>query len=329
MTTPAISANEPDDLPAKLDPRRLLLLYLVVPLCLFLMAIDLVFLHGHVRSALPKSTDRLFLFTAVFNFPHIVASYFLYFDDEYLKLYGRRIVLSAAAIALFTPAVLIPLGVETLLLLTLLWTNFHILQQQLRLLAVQLRTNDWALPAYGWISQLISGLLLFGVADQTAHGLHVRPLVFLMSLLLLLPSTYLTVRLGRRSLTPSGRHYLWANQSLMVSLALSFVLGYPLLAILMTRVVHDLTAFYGYAVHDTNRNHPEPRNRLYRAISVFGVPPAIAGPALAIALAYLVQSLMAERVAAWVVYFLSVLHYYLESFVWEPGTVHRRHAPLR
>ena len=47
--------------------------------------------------------------------------------------------------------------------------------------------------------------------------------------------------------------------------------GYLFLAILGPRLVHDVTAFTFYIVHDMNRHGADPRNHLYRLASKLGL----------------------------------------------------------
>jgi hypothetical protein len=58
--------------------------------------------------------------------------------------------------------------------------------------------------------------------------------------------------------------------------------GYRFLAILIPRVVHDVTGWMFYPTQDRNRNLEATRNALYRVLAPSHLPIAVTVPALAI-----------------------------------------------
>jgi hypothetical protein len=99
--------------------------------------------------------------------------------------------------------------------------------------------------------------------------------------------------------------------------------GYLFLAILIPRVVHDVTGWMFYLTHDRNRNLEETRNALYRVLAPSHLPIAVTVPALAIGV-NVTLDLIPGRVYDPIVLAVSLFHYYTESFMWKRDAVHRR-----
>ena len=305
---------------------RLLLLYAVVPLCVVVAMLDVFVLRRAIADRLPDHPDKLVYFTLLFNFPHIVASHLLFLDGAYVRAYWKVALLGLAGLAAIT-TVCVLIGSVAVFLFAMVVTHFHIIGQQVGLTGAQLRTTDWSFTAWRWLSQLTAGLILLSVLEQV--GPFRTPLA-IASVVLLIPSTLVAARLSGRAATPSAKRYLWANQAMFYAMAICQWLSYPILTVLMPRIVHDVSAFYVYGVHDTNHNRGTHRpNLLYRVTGSVGLPPALVGPLVAIGLAYAVDRLLAETLRLHVVYWVSGLHYYLEAIVWKTGTPHRRSVSFR
>jgi hypothetical protein len=116
---------------------------------------------------------------------------------------------------------------------------------------------------------------------------------------------------------------------------------YYFLAILMPRLVHDITAYSFYVSHDVNRHGEQPGNGLFRWTTRFHIPAALVLPALSFLLTYLLQvygdglvNLLLQTLFATQVYkavtlgligYLALMHYYTEAFVWSAGSPLRRY----
>jgi hypothetical protein len=293
---------------------RLLALYAIVPLALAAVAVDLLAAGGALRLVLPAHPDQLVFFTLAFNLPHVVASHLILADAEYLRHYWRHLVGFGLALAVVTAA--LSWSAPALLgALALLATLIHIIAQQTGLTGAQLRVGGWTFDAWKWLTVAI------GIAVYLLH-----PASLAIAAVLLLPWFLLAARLHLRSATAAGRRYLWANQALFTGMLALGALGYPLLALLMPRVVHDLTAFYVYGVHDHNRNRDGARNAFYRAAATLRVPTWIAGPLVAVTLGVVIERLLPRSASLASVYVLSAFHYYFEAIVWRRGTPHREHV---
>lgn len=309
--------------------RVLLAPYLVVPLALGVVLLDRLALGGELAQRLPRMPDALPLFTVFFNFPHIVASFFPFADRAYLRAYGRRLAITGAVLFALTALVHRVAEAEGIAILASLFTTYHLAAQQLGMAAMQLRVPGGLVRA--WKAAMLAtgmGAMLVVVDGSVVLG-RAKGLLAIGCLAAVVPSLALTTALHRRTTRPEARPYLWANQALFATMAFTAVGGYPLVAWLAIRVVHDLSAFYVYGVHDENRHREGRPNLVHRALGKLGIAPRLGGPLLGVVVAFVLERLVPSRVTMHAVYWLSLLHYELEGVVWKGGTPHRRHTPFR
>lgn len=322
MSAHATTVERASARPAVVRFDRLLAMYVVVPVALAIVALDLVVFGGAFRRVLPSHPDQLLFFTIFFNLPHIVASHLTFADAEYLPHYRRRLVAFGLGLLVVT-VVMMRVAPLVLAAAATLFTVFHICAQQVGLTGAQLRTNDRAFVAWKWVT-IGSGIAAYAFALEGTQPLH-RHFAGL-GLLLLVPSLLLAARLHRRSATVAGRRYLWANQAMFTSMIGVGLLGYPMFAALMPRVVHDLTAFYVYGVHDHNRNRDGARNAFFKLAEAVRIPAWVAGPAAAIAIAFVIDRVLSRSHGQQIAYVLAAYHYYFEGVVWKRGSPHREHV---
>src|SRR5262245_42202357 len=112
--------------------RLVLLLYLVVPLCALVWALDRLVFASAVRQNLPSSPHDLFAFHLLFGWPHIVASNLILFTNrEYLARFKWRVAGATAAIAVVFGAGSLVLPYNALFMVVATATIWHVLMQQL------------------------------------------------------------------------------------------------------------------------------------------------------------------------------------------------------
>jgi hypothetical protein len=146
-----------------------------------------------------------------------------------------------------------------------------------------------------------------------------------------------------QKLVPSafGLWFLWANTLLVVCSWYLYAQQYYFLAILMPRLVHDITAYSFYVSHDVNRHGKQADTGLYKLATICRLPVAAVLPLLSFLLTYLLQAygddlvnLITQTLFSTQIYkavtlgligYLSLMHYYTESFVWAAGSPLRRY----
>lgn len=327
-----------------LSLRRLLLLYLVIPLALGAVAVDQLVFDGSLRTALPREPSHYLLFELVFGWPHIVAStIILATNGEYVSAYRRKLLVASTAIILFFTVGYFVLPYTVLFFVGATATIVHVLKQQIGIGRGAARTDSRMYTAWGWAA-IGTGIVLYNALFLQALDPYRSVLVPIAAVLAVI-TVGLAVRVHRDITSSLGHRFLWANTALVVSSSLFYAAGYGLLAIAIPRIVHDMTAFAFYVVHDANKHGSGPRNRLHRLAARVPGGAFWVTPALAILVAYVLgkhgdalvhqlsRGVLAEAVpqpvSLGVLGYLGMMHYYYESFTWKSGSPYRQHISLR
>lgn len=323
-STEVVAAN-----PRSLPVAALLGLHAVIPVCVVIATVDALALDRAVAQVLPTHPDQLAGFTLIFNLPHIIASEMLLLDREYRMKYGRLALSVAAAMLLATATVPFFVSPRILFALLLAVTLVHVIGQQTGIAGMLaglrgtlgLRSWRWGMTA---VALMVYAPWTPGVAVTAAEReiLDVGVWIGVVAL------TAIALVLHRRAKTTEGQAYLWSTHAVLVSLAGLSQAGYPCLALLVPRFVHDTTAWAFYLVHDTNRNRHERRNLVYRALGFTGLPVWLLGPFVAIGLAAMIQGSVPVIAAGVVVGVLSMVHYVLEAVTWRGAGLYRAWVPI-
>jgi hypothetical protein len=311
--------------PTSISRGVLLAIYAAVPLCLLAAIVDLALFGGALRQILPRTPDAILLYLIVFNLPHIVASTLIFLDRDYLVHYRYRLLGPSIVIAAFViwgPSVI---GVALFSAIIYAITIWHAIGQQFGLAGMMAKTSKnwlrvWKVSGFG-----AGAAVYFAIyAREATAGGTLTIVVATIFALSLIVFTVATIIGARRAAPGYGHIFLWANYALVTTAAALFALGYPLLVILMARIVHDCTAFCFYVVHDQNRNAAVPRNLIYRLFGHLRPPALLLCPLLAMAIAFPLTWYYHVAWVAWLVLGISLLHYYTEGFTWRSGAPHRR-----
>ena len=320
--------------------KLMLAYYAVAPLALGIMAFDQLALGGAWQKVMPASPYAFFFYAVIFNLPHIVCSSFMLLNREYMTHYKRpltgvvvgAIALTFGAGALIAYSGLPPMtGYIVSIFIFAAITLYHVFMQQLGLNKMFARDGHWAFNVIAW-SNILPGagayLLMFMYGNPQADSLY--PIIYNWSVILGLVgvgiASVLYVFCYVRSQTKVGRIYLIANWLTSVAGLAAIINEYWLFALVVPRVIHDLTAFTVYINHDHNRylekgkdSHP-----IYSPLRRLGVPALVLTPLIAIAIA-LPISKGYVNVGWFTFYILALIHYGTESFVWKNGTPHRKY----
>ena len=352
--------------------------YLVIPLCFVLLVFDAVYLGWHLRdTVLPKNPDSLLLWHLLFVFPHIFSSVITLADKEYLAFYKHlfsRALLVIALVVLFFNFIVPLLFVDaTRMAMNLAFfvifafaTMYHVLSQQLgiSMSLMKLKTAGVDYELWRWANALAGTFLYFlafAAADLKAvqwHGGDLYGLFSNSALFLIVLATIQGVRLVLRANTRVGAFYAVANIVMLTSIYIMVELNYSFFAIVIPRVIHDVTAFAVYSVHDRNRNLTVRHNGFYRLLGFLRLSPVILCVLLAITVSQLVQcgsfyldawlgfrpvsaclgqivwqpeiknAMRYPSMQFWLQISLIVafFHYYAEAVIWKKESLHRRYV---
>ena len=325
------------DAPATATPYRvhskvLFALYAIIPAVALLVIADTVwFDQGLKRHHLPSQPDEWAFWTVIFSMPHIVASVMMMADPEYLHAYGRRMVRPVVGIIAFAIGAPFLLGTQAFFLIFAFYTMYHVLGQQFGLTLMMLgRKPDRWFSGWKWISVVASFLIyaaIFAAAfmEREVLGHSLTGWARYAAAALLVLATALAWRLSRESRTTIGRWYLWANVAMLGVCYWLWRMEYSLFVIVIPRIIHDVTAYAVYTVHDQNRNAISPKNWFYRATAFTRVPPLILCPVLSIFVAYVALRNHLFFTST-LIYSLGLFHYYIEGFIWKRDSAHRQHV---
>ena len=322
--------------------RFLLSLYAIIPLCLAVLWLDSLAFNHALRELLPSSPSHFLLFQVLFGTPHIIASNLLLASHrDYLHTYKTKLIGMTAFIALFFGVGSVFIPYRVLYIITACWTVYHVLKQQHGIAKAVCRLPGWAFNLQLWLSVSAGIFIYLGIFLKNSLGPEQASEV--LQIASVLTAGLVASTLYCQRLVPSrfGQYFLWANTLLVVSSWYVYSEQYYFLAILMPRLVHDITAYSFYVSHDVNRHGRQAENGLFRLAKRCRLPVAVVLPFLSFLATYLlqvygdnavnfiVQTLFSTQiykaVTLGLIGYLALMHYYTEAFVWAAGSPLRRY----
>jgi len=344
MTNPAHSASATGAIPREVSTTWLLGIYAILPICLVIPLADMWLFDRAVWRALPKRPEGLVLFKIFFGTPHILASTLILFGNrDYLDEYKGSVLKFAVAVGL-AAALLTPFASRIVLFVIVAsWTVIHVVKQQLSIGNSCYRLSGPLFQAWIW-SILGAALLIFNLLYLKRHlSPELKSTLNLVLAGLALGAVALSALLHNRIETTKGKIFFWSNTAMMLLCWYLLHARYHFFVILAPRVIHDVTAFTFYMVHDHNKHASDPQPLLFRWASRLGLHAFWVSPVVAIGLTALINLVLgpgtehltevlfgvALPIVAGIVGFFSLLHYYTEAFTWRQGSPYRAHIPLR
>lgn len=359
----------------------LLGIYLIIPLCFFVVAVDYLYFGWQLRdSVFPKNPEDLLIWHIFFVFPHIFSSLITLADKEYIAFYGRRFGYALLAIGivvlLFNVAVPLVFTGETEVTLSLLFfvilafaTMYHVLSQQLgvSMTLMKLKTAARSYELWRWLNALAGTFLYFMafagmlLKDSWLFGSNMYDVCRDAALLLMIFANAQGIFLALKARTRVGLLYAFANIIMLTAIYVMIALGYSFFAIVIPRVIHDVTAFSIYSVHDRNRNVMAARNYFYRFLAFLKLSPLILCVVMAVVIAQLLQcgsfyldawlgfqpvsvclgsaiytpeiknTINNQSMQVWLQLSLiaALFHYYVESVIWKKDSLHRHYVNFK
>lgn len=315
--------------------RLLFLTYLPMLLVYPLVLADQLLWNGALRALLPSYPEKLLWWLFIFNFPHIVGGHLSYADPDYLRHYKAPLLRSLVVATIITVAIPATLGVMPMFVVGFAYTMYHVLMQQFGLsLMLMGQRPDWAFQGWRWLS--IAGATVFYALLYAGPGMSAETLqgyTFLARLLMVfsLPFALVLWVRGwrRRREKPVGLAYFSLNLVMLFGAWGLFELGYPFFVNAIPRIAHDFTAFVVYAVHDSNRHRDGQPNWIYRNLQKVGIGPALGCVLVAAGIA----GVFTAGMKLWFpliypIIFVSIIHYYMEGYIWKRGSLHRQYTPF-
>lgn len=311
-----------------ISKKLLLAVYLIVPLLLLIVLVDLFYFDAALRPYMGVEALYLPIFIFVFNLPHVIASFFSFFDKEYVKHYRKHLFFYLPGLLLAT-AVLLYVDYVLGIVFFLLNDVWHGVKQKVGI-ALMLGAKP------GWLHRVWT--LAPFIASSIAFVYFIRPaaypdflvpyispalfggaVIILFSMVAMLWTSAKKVRL-----------YIFAVSFLFLVNYFFILAGYFFFSLLAFRFVHDVSAFAFYVTHDYNRQKHTTQNWLYGFFARVPVPILVLTPLLGFSFAYMVRTLAnGVSVGYAITILIAMTHYYLESVMWKRGSPHREHVRVR
>ncbi|MGY6276401.1 hypothetical protein [Methylomonas sp. MgM2] len=322
--------------------RFLLSLYAIVPFCVLISWLDRFGFDHALRDMLPSSPSHFLLFNILFGTPHIIASNLLLFGHaDYVSAFRNKLIGMTLFIIVFFGIGSLFIPYRFLYVISASWTVYHVLKQQHGIAKAVCRLPAWAFYAQLWLSVGAGIFIYMGIFLK--NSLEPAQAQFVLQIASVLTAGLVFSTLFCQKYVPSrfGVYFLWANTCLVLASWYVYIEQYYFLAILMPRLVHDITAYSFYICHDVNRHGKAPETGLFRLAGRCHVPIAVVLPLLSFLLTYLFQvygddlvNLILQTLFSTQVYkavtlgligYLALMHYYTEAFIWAGGSPLRRY----
>ncbi|MBP6888360.1 MAG: hypothetical protein KBC21_01535 [Candidatus Pacebacteria bacterium] len=308
-----------------ISKNTLLLPYILSFLLLGVALCDMLFFDGFLLSILPVTATGLFLYYIFFEFPHIIASFFMFLEKEYRSAY--KVAVYKKLLTLVVLGIILLVTHEAFFYsAVIIYTLYHVVRQQFGVSKFYGTSEGYLLNGL-LVSSVAVGSIAFFSTIVPINGtvLQSTSIVGLLGVLIFI----LFGKESRRNL------YLLFFMLSFACSAFLFGMGYILLGLLSIRIVHDITAFIFYGVHNHNRKK-DGHNILFNLPLLKTVSPLILTVvfALTINLFYIyLVSLFRDTISAAfmltaIYYIVSVMHYFTESKVWKRGSLARNYIHI-
>lgn len=320
--------------------KLLLGLYLVIPLSVLVYVVDQYYWGNYLQSLLPSSPSHFILFQLLFGTPHIIASAIMLCTNRaYFQCYQSKLLLMSGLIIVVFGVGSLFIPYKVLYVTAACWTVYHVFKQQHGVAKAVCRLPAWGFYGLLWLSVSAGIAIYLGVFLKNSWDPQQAQGIKMIALLLVITLIFATACCQHYVATRLGKCFMWSNTLLIVSSFYMYSQQYYFLAILIPRLVHDATAYVFYLTHDYNKHHQVPQNTLFKYAKRCHLHVFVVLPLCSFGLAYLLQaygdawvngitrflfaSEIRQAVTLGVIGYLSLMHYYTESFTWQAG------SPLR
>jgi len=341
-TSTLVNEQIPVDNKLAVSFKLILGLYSIIPLCFAIYLADVFIWNDYLQSILPSSPTHFILFQVLFGTPHIIASAILLTGNkEYLQFFKWKLIGMTIFIIAFFGFGSLFIPYIALYLISVCWTVYHVFKQQHGIGKGICRLPGWAFYSQLWLSVSAGIFIYIGVFLKNSLDPQQMVWVKMIATVLTIGLILSSILCQRRVKTTFGKYFLWANTFLIVSSFFFYIQQYYFLAILIPRLVHDATAYIFYVTHDYNKHQPIAQNNLYKYAARCNIHVFLVLPLLSFILTYLLQAYGDEwvniitqfffgteiykAITLGLIGYLSLMHYYTESFTWQVGSPLRRY----
>lgn len=306
----------------KINPLMLVVPYAVIPA--FFIILPLL-----DANTLRVSPDDFLIWALFFNLPHIISSFIVMADKDYLRTSRMKsaipiFIIAGIALCLFLITLNNDLSKYVNYLIVLLYaifTTHHVISQQFGISCLILKQRPRNFSIIKHLSLFVSILIyikLFLGNEQNILNL-IDVVVVVVSMILILIVVFDNTRYS----SSVGRVHFYANVVMIVAIVFYSYHGWVLALLATPRFIHDISAFLIYINHDENKNKNKTSNYVYKLMPIRPMTFCIVTPSVGIVIANLLEYAFWEYLL--LLYMICDFnHYYIESKIWKKGSAFRR-----
>jgi hypothetical protein len=303
----------------------------VLPILIFIVLLDVFYLDYAILPYAGIDAILLPLFVFIFNLPHIIASFFSFFDNDYISYYKKHLFFYLPLVLIATTVLLFinPLLGFVLFLVADVW---HGVKQKVGIALILGAKPNWIFRTWMFIPFLSTSLVFaylmidFMFQSQFPDALlpFVSPTLFIGAILIFVSMLAMVWQSK-----PKVRLYIFCVSMFFLASYFFVLWGYVFFAILAFRFVHDVSAFAFYITHDYNRFKMNKSNWLYNLFSQIPLSIVILTPVLGYLFAYLIrQGADGLAIGYGIIVLIGMSHFYLEGIMWKRNSPHRKHVSV-
>jgi hypothetical protein len=253
----------------RISVSSLLWVYTIIPLGILLIIIDIM-LGGHIRANTPWTPESYLWYAILFPFPHILISFLSFIDREYINYYKQKLYVGISLI-LFIAYALPYFSIFSTIVILGFFTIVHVALQQtgIALMFLQFTKNILG-QIWKWL-YVLSSIIIYGVifSMPIPGDLTLDQKGLLIEILLSLSWIFTMIILWKKRDSINKEWWYFLLTSLVpIVTYVSVATGYTFIAIMIPRLIHDISALLFYYTHDYYRNLNIPSNMLAKFFSV-------------------------------------------------------------
>lgn len=322
-----------------LSSSLLLSIYLIIPLLLVLVVIDLFVLGGQLKQILPDRPEEWAWWLLVFNTPHIISSFittanqsdWVQYKLRYIKAILVLVVITLLINGLFPALISLEYQFEYGVIVFAIYgffTLYHVFSQQYGISLILGKAAPSQSMKLFKMSVILLSLVLFIHLGLLQILYKYNTEVLIIELILALFVVILSVNFFRLSKTNKGKIYHLGNVCLVLSVLIFVNTGYGIFALIVPRFIHDITAFLIYSNHDENRfRHSKESHFIYDKVKKLKFSPLYLSISLGVVIAFLINQIP-PIYFIYIILVIDFFHYYIERFLWKSGASHRQYLNI-
>jgi hypothetical protein len=326
--------------------RLLLGIYLIVPLCLIVQIVDNFLLGNVIQQSLPSSPRHYFIYQILFGTPHIIASTIIIISNkEYFNLYRNRLLVVTILIIAFFAIGKRVFSYNILFIIVATFTIIHVIRQQFGIGNSVGKLSGLTYFLWSW-SGIILGIILYNAIFlrrklDHQHINYMKTCLMFLSIFLCI----LAMKCHSKIRSQLGKVFLWSNTIMIITVFYFYLGQYYFFAMLVPRIVHDITAFVFYITHDYNRHVSNNQRNIYKIFNIRKFGYYMLLPLAAVMITFILEkygdyyfNIVSESlfdvhvrrpISLAFIGYLGLMHYYTEAFTWKRGSPYRNYIFLQ